>query len=53
MICPPPYSGHQIKQNEMGGACGTYWKDEMGVQCFDCSTLREGNHWEDQAYVEQ
>jgi len=24
MICPPPYSGDQIKENEMGGTCGTY-----------------------------
>jgi len=35
MICPPPDSVDQIKKNEMVVACGTYWEEEMCMQCFD------------------
>jgi hypothetical protein len=37
----------------MGGTCGTYWEEDMCVQRFDGSTLREGIHLEDQAQVEE
>jgi len=26
---PTKYSGDQIKKNEMGGACGTYWERSL------------------------
>jgi hypothetical protein len=28
------YSGNQIKEDEMGGACGTYGGDEKCIQGF-------------------
>ena len=34
MICTPRqnYSCDKIKKNEMGGACSTYWGEEMFIQ---------------------
>jgi hypothetical protein len=33
------YSGDQIKTIEMGGTCGTYGRQERGVQDFGGETL--------------
>ena len=32
------YLGHQIKKNEMGGACGTYGRQERCIQSSDGGT---------------
>ena len=32
------YSGGQIKNNEMGGACGTYEGKDRGLQAFGGET---------------
>jgi hypothetical protein len=32
------YSGDKIKENEMGGACGTYGEEERYIQGFDGET---------------
>jgi hypothetical protein len=35
------YQGDQIKENEMGGACGTYGKEKRYTQGFWYRNLRE------------
>jgi hypothetical protein len=37
------YSGVQIRKNEMGGACGTYGRQDRYLQGVCCGELREDN----------
>jgi hypothetical protein len=48
MICTAHqyYSGNQIKKNEMGWVCSTYWKGEVYAG-FWWGNLRERDHLED------
>ena len=41
------YMGDQIKNNEMGGACSTYGKQERCIQGFGRAKLREIHHFEE------
>jgi len=39
--------GSPIKKNEMGGACGTYGRQERYINRVFVGDLREGDHLED------
>jgi hypothetical protein len=39
-------NGHQIKEDEMGGACSAHRNDEKCLSNFSWKTWREGNTWE-------
>jgi hypothetical protein len=34
VLCREYYSGDPVKQNEMGGACGTYGGEKRCIECF-------------------
>jgi len=38
LCCSQLYSGDQINKNEMGGACGTYGREERCIQGFGGET---------------
>jgi hypothetical protein len=38
-------SGDKIENNEMGGPCSTYWREEACVQGFGGENLREKTTW--------
>jgi hypothetical protein len=50
MICTKYYSGDQIKENEMGGTCGTYGREESYLGGFVWETL--GKETTCQTYAE-
>jgi hypothetical protein len=33
-LSPKYYTGNKIKENVMGGACGTFWRQERCIQGF-------------------
>jgi len=39
------FLGNQMKKNEMGGACGTHWKEERFIQGFAGENWREETTW--------
>jgi hypothetical protein len=41
MICTKYYLGDHIKENEMGGTCGTYGRDERYLQDFGGETCEK------------
>ena len=41
------YSGVEIRKNEIGGACGTYGRQERYLQVVCCGDLREEDNLED------
>ena len=49
MICTAHQycAGDKIEKNEMGGACGTYGRQKMGIQGFGGGNLRERDNFDD------
>ena len=47
MICTftEYYSGHQIKRNEMEGACGTYGGEKRRIHSFDGEIQGKETTW--------
>jgi hypothetical protein len=43
VLCRKYYSGDPVKENEMGGACGTYGREERCIECF--VRRLEGTNW--------
>jgi hypothetical protein len=42
IVLPSSSLGDEIKKNEMGGACGTYGRQERSTQGFGVATAAEG-----------